>query len=1133
MEGGQIKRVIYPIFAGLTILAVSVLTLLAGFNFASAADWQDATAEPPNNNVAAPINIGTDAQTKSGNLSLTQDLYMAGATSKICFPDAAGKCIELDTSGNIVIDGLVGGGLWQKVGATNDVYYNAGKVGIGILSASSPAESLEVSDAANTANTARLRITDVNNNPEIQLQYGAPAGDHWAIYTDRNSTSSFNLWGNGENRLTILQNGNIRIGANFNMNDDYLKMKVINNLVLTDTGYHSADYNKDWKISRNERDRVLSYISNYHCDASTVDGYAPGAGDQTCAPHDSDYYGGANWKIDAFEQSRIIGFYNAGIYYINNRTLDGYQPGLPDVIGIYGEAKGSGVVGKATISGGIGIQGLSSSGFGVYGQGLDAGVFGSAPRIGVRGISQNIGIKGELGGNGTVDSSAVLGSIDDLDAGGKAIHGSVYSNNNAWAGYFEGGKGVYAEKAICLGAETNCITDWSGVSAAAGLWTKNPTDLTEIYYNGGNVGIGIADPEKNLHIKTASGNAEIDIQSAGSPYWGIYQDDATDDLKFWNVNNNVTFTNEGQINIGAASTLNFGQYSAFYDATNPAFTPLSISSNQSSAPFQKIISIRNGNSFLAAGLRRLGIAFNLSNENSAGEANKMGALTVESENGYSNSPSLNLWTGGAKRLTITAGGNIGIGATDPGADRLNVAGNIKATGDICTDAGGGKCLSAVSGGASLPSGTVVGQTLLWDGATWNPGTISASSITNNSITTNQILDGTITSVDILDETIVSGDILNGTIQTIDLADGSVTSAKIADGTIAAVDLNQMGAANGQVLKWNGTAWAPAADAGTAYTASGGITLTGTNFTHTAHTGNVTGSTVLTIAANAVTSARIADGAIVAADLANGAVTAAKLNQMAATAGQVLQWSGAAWAPATISGGGAETDPKVGSLASNYLPKWGATSLVDSLIFDNGSSVGVGTASPGAYKLNVNGNLYTSGDLYANALYGRAGGAENIWLGNGSDSVIVQDNLVVNSQIKIAGGNPGADKILTSDVNGLASWKTLPEASANGKGVDYIWMRWDWYPAPTNWIVGSKQSRVGGDGVGDTMGASAISTDSNKSVTLRCPTAYPVLISAGTSCTDGNAASESYPASLGSWRVACQTTIYHPYIICSQ
>ena len=53
----------------------------------------------------------------------------------------------------------------------------------------------------------------------------------------------------------------------------------------------------------------------------------------------------------------------------------------------------------------------------------------------------------------------------------------------------------------------------------------------------------------------------------------------------------------------------------------------------------------------------------------------------------------------------------------------------------------------------------------------------------------------------------------------------------------------------------------------------------------------------------------------------------------------------------------ETDPKVGTLTGNYMPKWGSTSLTNSQIFDNGSSVGIGTSTPAAsVKLDVSGGI---------------------------------------------------------------------------------------------------------------------------------------------------------------------------------
>lgn len=48
------------------------------------------------------------------------------------------------------------------------------------------------------------------------------------------------------------------------------------------------------------------------------------------------------------------------------------------------------------------------------------------------------------------------------------------------------------------------------------------------------------------------------------------------------------------------------------------------------------------------------------------------------------------------------------------------------------------------------------------------------------------------------------------VNTADVADSAITDAKIAAG-IAPSKLAQVSATSGQVLKWNGSAWAPAAD----------------------------------------------------------------------------------------------------------------------------------------------------------------------------------------------------------------------------------------------------------------------------------------------------------------------------------
>lgn len=110
----------------------------------------------------------------------------------------------------------------------------------------------------------------------------------------------------------------------------------------------------------------------------------------------------------------------------------------------------------------------------------------------------------------------------------------------------------------------------------------------------------------------------------------------------------------------------------------------------------------------------------------------------------------------------------------------------------------------------------------------------------------------------------------------------------------------------------------------------------------------------------VSSTDIADGTISSTDILNGTIAAADLNSMGATTGQVMQWNGTAWV-ATTPAAGAETDPQVGTIATDRIPRWDGTALSSGGIADDGDNISVGWNS--GINSNVSAAFYNNEGLF--------------------------------------------------------------------------------------------------------------------------------------------------------------------------
>lgn len=104
-------------------------------------------------------------------------------------------------------------------------------------------------------------------------------------------------------------------------------MRSENITAACEGAFLSLDGDQNGSLGFQELLRAIQFYNSeqYHCDAGSEDGFAPGAGDQTCDPMNSDYDGQA-WALSLSELLRLIQLYSSGSYQVcpSGGTDDGF-----------------------------------------------------------------------------------------------------------------------------------------------------------------------------------------------------------------------------------------------------------------------------------------------------------------------------------------------------------------------------------------------------------------------------------------------------------------------------------------------------------------------------------------------------------------------------------------------------------------------------------------------------------------------------------------------------------------------------------------------------------------------------------------------------------------------------------------
>jgi hypothetical protein len=150
------------------------------------------------------------------------------------------------------------------------------------------------------------------------------------------------------------------------------------------------------------------------------------------------------------------------------------------------------------------------------------------------------------------------------------------------------------------------------------------------------------------------------------------------------------------------------------------------------------------------------------------------------------------------------------------------------------------------------------------------------------------------------------------------------------------------------------------------------------------------------------------------------------------------YTGTAWRKMVLGALDTESDPKVGALSKNYLPKWDTTNLANSAVYENSGRISIGTTTPdlGAYfnfsKFTLAANSADSSDLNVAIANNDAASA---WMNWGKARGTITSPLSVQNGDQLfvlnANGYDSSDYIATarimSFVDGTPSVGKVPSA----------------------------------------------------------------------------------------------------------